>query len=303
MQVYRDFLHEVLQKFSWCGIFISVIEMGAIYNFENQSFALFHRRDEHPKKIDYYMHTHDNVEVYLLLSGHGIFHIEGTAYPLSPGDVLVMRPAESHYIELTADVPYERVVINFNADAFAGIDPEGTLTKAVMERDAGRYNQYKAFSFVGGSSLSYWQTMMSDTGDPYINLLSGLIGLLREMHNIFYRQEEKDTAKDMLEYRIVQYINSHIRENLTLDQICDQFFISKAQLCRLFRKTTATTVWQYITVKRLVLARQLLEEGESPTKLYSQCGFNDYSTFYRAYVKHYGCAPAQIVPKKKKGAS
>lgn len=272
--------------------------MGPIYTFENQSFTLLHTRDDHPKNTDYRIHAHDNIEVYLFLSGHGIFHIEGTAYPLSPGDVLVIRPAESHYVELTAEVPYERVVINFSADAFAGIDPEGTLTKAIVERDAGRHNQYKAFSFTGGSSLSHWQTMMSDIGDPYINLLSGLIGLLREVHNIFYRQKEKDTAKDMLEYRIVQYINSHIREAMTLDQICDQFFISKAQLCRLFRKTTATTVWQYITVKRLVLARQMLEEGGTPTKIYTLCGFNDYSTFYRAYVKHYGCAPAQIAAKK-----
>lgn len=268
------------------------------HGYQNQFFNMFHRRDEHPKVDDYKMHTHDEVEIYLLLSGHGIFHIEGTAYPLSPGDVLVMRPAESHYIELTAEVPYERVVINFSLDAFAGIDPEGKLIKAILEREAGRHNQYKSFSFTGGSCMQHWQTMMSDTGDAYINLLSGLIGLLREIHDIFYQQAEKETAKDMLEYQIVQYINSHLAGPLTLEQICEHFFISKAQLCRLFRKTTATTVWQYITVKRLVMARQMLEEGGTPTKIYTQCGFNDYSTFYRAYMKHYGCPPAQISLKK-----
>lgn len=272
--------------------------MGLIYSFENKVFSLFHRRDENPKGKDYYMHTHDNVEVYLLLSGHGIFHIEGTAYPLSPGDVVVMRPAESHYIELTAEAPYERVVINFSVSAFDGIDPQRTLLRAIMERDAGKNNQYKAFSFPGGSSLGHWQTMMDTTGDPYINLLTGLFGLLRDVHDIFYQQDKKEAAKDMLEYKIVQYINSHLQEPLTLDQICEEFFISKAQLCRLFRRTTATTVWQYITVKRLVLARQMLEQGETPTRVYTQCGFNDYSTFYRAYLKHYGCAPVQVTPQK-----
>ena len=271
--------------------------MGEIYKFKNQSFDLFYRRDEHPNVTDYRMHTHDTVELHLLLSGHGIFHIEGTAYPMRPGDVLVMRPAESHYIELTSQMPYERVVVNFSTEAFAAIDPEGILTKALLEREAGRHNQYKAFSFEGGSCMHYWQMMISDKGDAYINLLTGLIGLLREMHNIFYQQEKHETAKDMLEYRIVQYINSHLEGPLTLDQICDHFFISKAQLCRLFRRTTATTVWQYITVKRLVLARQLLEQGEQPTKVCSQCGFNDYSTFYRAYMKHYGCPPMHITPK------
>jgi AraC-like DNA-binding protein len=264
--------------------------------YQNQFFNMFHRRDEKPKVDDYQMHTHDEVEIYLLLSGHGIFHIEGTAYPLSPGDVLVMRPAESHYIELTAEVPYERVVINFSVSAFDGIDPQRTLLRAIMERDAGKNNQYKAFSFPGGSSLGHWQTMMDTTGDPYINLLTGLIGLLRDIHDMFYQQDKKEVAKDLLEYQIVHYINSHIHENITLDQICDQFFISKAQLCRLFRRSTATTVWQYITVKRLVLARQLLEEGACPTKIYNLCGFNDYSTFYRAYLKHYGCPPTKVMP-------
>ena len=268
--------------------------MSAIYHFQNQSFNFYHYRDEQPNTTDYRMHTHDGVELYMLISGHGIFHIEGTAYPLSPGDVLVMRPTESHYIELTAEVPYERVVINFNVDAFRSIDPDGLLTRALLNREAGTCNQYKAFSFSGGSSLGYWKTMMSETGDPYINLLSGLLGLLREIHDIFYREDKQEAATELLEYRIVQYINSHITEPLTLNQLCDYFFISKAQLCRLFRKSTATTVWQYITVKRLVLARQMLEEGESPSAVCVQCGFRDYSTFYRAYLKHYGCPPVKI---------
>lgn len=298
MQSNRKITQNLLQKVSMCDRMMWVMNMSVIYEYKNAVFSLFHRIDEHPNVTAYKMHTHDDVEIYLLLAGHGLFHIEGTSYPLSPGDVLVMRPAESHYIELTSDGPYERAVINFNLDAFSAIDPDGLLTKPILKREAGRHNQYKSFAFHGGSSMGYWQTMMSEAGDPYVNLLAGLIGLLREIHNIFYQQEDQETAADMLEYRIVQYINDHIREPLGLEDICKQFFVSKAQLCRLFRKTTATTVWQYITVKRLVLARQLLEQGESPTKLYTQCGFNDYSTFYRAYVKHYGCAPAQISLKK-----
>lgn len=272
--------------------------MSVIYEYKNSVFSLFHRIDERPDVSKYIMHTHDDVEIYIFLAGHGIFHIEGSAYPLSPGDVLIMRPAESHYIELTTDAPYERAVINFREDVFDSIDPDGTLMSVIRQRDAGKQNQYKAFAFHDGNSMGYWKIMTAETGDPYINVLAGLIGLLREIHDIFYRCDEKETGRDLLEYQIVQYINNNIQTGLTLEDICEQFYISKAQLCRLFRKTTATTVWQYITVKRLVLARQLLEQGEMPTKVYTQCGFNDYSTFYRSYVKHYGCAPAQISYKK-----
>ena len=69
------------------------------------------------------------------------------------------------------------------------------------------------------------------------------------------------------------------------------FFISKSQLCRLFKKATGSTLWQYITIKRLTKARLMLREGEKPTKVCFACGFNDYSTFYRAYIKYYGHGP------------
>ena len=60
-------------------------------------------------------------------------------------------------------------------------------------------------------------------------------------------------------------------------------FISKSQLNRKFRNVTGSTVWEYITAKRLILAKELLVRGEKPTSVYTKCGFNDYTSFYRAY--------------------
>ncbi len=266
--------------------------MSTLYRYENRSFFLSHSLDAQPQVSAFRMHTHTKVEIYLFLRGKGVFHAEGTAYPLSPGDVLVMKPMEAHYIELEPGVPYERAVLNMPVDAFSAIDPEGLLTRAILDRDPGRHNHYKAFEFSAGSSEPYWQTMLSPSGENYVNLLAGLTGLLREINNIFSRRGDEPLPEaDTLESRIVRYINSSISQNLTLETVCNHFFISKSQLCRLFKKATATTVWQYITVKRLALAQQLLAQGEAPTKLYSRCGFNDYSTFYRAYVKHFGRAP------------
>jgi AraC-like DNA-binding protein len=95
------------------------------------------------------------------------------------------------------------------------------------------------------------------------------------------------------EYRLIDYVNRHLTQGLTLDSICEKCYISKSQLQRLFKKATGTTLWRYITVKRLAMAQRLLAEGEQPTHIYSRCGFADYSTFYRAYVKAYGHAPTE----------
>ena len=48
----------------------------------------------------------------------------------------------------------------------------------------------------------------------------------------------------------------------------------------------------------VVLSKQMMDAGELPTHVYTKCGFNDYSSFYRAYVKYFGTAPTE----KKDGA-
>ena len=90
---------------------------------------------------------------------------------------------------------------------------------------------------------------------------------------------------------ILQYVNRHLYEELTLDELCRQFYISKTQLGRLFRAATGSTAWDYILVKRLIRARQLILSGVSITEASVCCGFRDYSTFYRAYKKRYDTSP------------
>lgn len=52
---------------------------------------------------------------------------------------------------------------------------------------------------------------------------------------------------------------------------------------------------KYIHAKRLFYAKQLLDLGKKPTEICYQCGYNDYSTFYRNYVKLFGFAPMQKI--------
>lgn len=237
------------------------------------------------------MHTHSKAELYCFMGGGGVFHIEGTEYALEPGDVLIMAPGESHYIEVDCCQPYDRWGIHFEKELFQSIDPQGLLMKPFVERKPGTLNLYKSYEFKGGSR-HYWDAMAVSEGDPRLNVLTGMLGLMNEIYSIYLsRDTEAHTAGNTVEYRIIRYLNKNLSANISLDDICRKFFISKSQLCRLFKKATGTTIWQYITIKRLNQARLLLREGEKPTKVCFECGFNDYSAFYRAYVKHYGHGP------------
>ena len=58
-------------------------------------------------------------------------------------------------------------------------------------------------------------------------------------------------------------------------------------------KELGISLYKYITEKRLIFANKLLEQGEKPTKIYVQCGYKDYPTFYKAYTKMFGKSPSK----------
>lgn len=121
-------------------------------------------------------------------------------------------------------------------------------------------------------------------------MLSNLLPLLNEIY-IAYCHRDEDKNDDSRAVAIINFINLHIKDDISLEEIAQGFYISKPSLCRIFKKATGTTVWDYIITKRLINARHLISSGVSATNACYASGFNDYSVFYRAYRKKYGCSP------------
>lgn len=270
--------------------------MSIIYSYSDYDFSLSHTFTEHPDPNAFPMHTHEKAELYYFVRGKGVFRIEGSEYPLESGDLLIMQPTESHLIVPNSKYPYERKNLLFNIDVLSAIDPDKQLLQSYLNRIPGKQNLFKAKNFAGGSCEHYFDAMMSKSGNPRVNIFAGLIPLLNEMYQIHINRDYDDKT-DTIEYRIIRYINKNLTDPISLDEICNKFYLSKTQLCRIFKDATGTTVWKYVTTKRLMKAKQLIDSGENPTHIYAtQCGFSNYSSFYRAYVKYFGCAPTRNTP-------
>ena len=91
---------------------------------------------------------------------------------------------------------------------------------------------------------------------------------------------------------LLQYLNLHLADPLTIDELAARFYISKYHMMRRFRQETGYSVHGYLTEKRLLLARQLLGQGCTPAEAAAQAGYQDYSTFSRAYKKQFGHGPS-----------
>ncbi len=267
--------------------------MKELFRYYDEDFGVSYTSTKKPLLSDYEMHTHDDTEIFYFINGKGTYHVEGSEYTLESGDILVMRPSEAHYIKINPNFKYDRIAINFKTDFFSSIDKESILLKPVNERKAGKQNQYKSYDFETDNYKKYIENIISPVGDKRTNIISNLLPLLNEIYHAYKTRENEEYTNDTTEYQIIRYINKHLTSDINLDTICEKYFISKPQLCRIFKKSTGSTVWQYITIKRLLLAKQMINEGENPTHVFSKCGFNDYSSFYRAFVKNFGYSPKE----------
>ena len=270
--------------------------MAEYFHYSDGDIVMSYNRDNKPIPSDFSMHTHESYELYYFAGGSGIYRVEGTPYPLQKGDILIMRPAEAHYIDITENIPYTRLSVNFKPELIGVIDPSGRLLAPFDNRKIGTFNRYRAENFKSDAYSIFIKNIITDSPDRRVQTITNLLPLLNEISLAFGSVTETEMSKS-IDSRIISYINRHISENITLDDICNRFYISKTHLCRIFKKATASTVGEYITVKRLVNARQLILSGTPPTKAHLQCGFRDYSVFYRAYKKKYGISPSAFSNK------
>ena len=87
----------------------------------------------------------------------------------------------------------------------------------------------------------------------------------------------------------------YIKENLTsihkVEDIASALFFSDSYTRTLFKKEMKIGIMEYVRSKKVLLARRKIRHGASPTEIYAECGFSNYTSFYRAYVSQLGHTP------------
>lgn len=92
----------------------------------------------------------------------------------------------------------------------------------------------------------------------------------------------------------IEFINQNLCKNISVPDIAAGFNVSTSGLAHTFKKEMHISIYKYILKKRLMLAHEKLLLGEPATQVASDCGFYDYSGFYKVYKKEFGTAPSQI---------
>ena len=94
---------------------------------------------------------------------------------------------------------------------------------------------------------------------------------------------------------IFVFIKHHLYEEISLERLEKEFFISKYHISREFKRQTGITVHQYIVKAKLDLCKRLLEKGYPMTEIYKICGLGNYNNLFRAFKREFGITPGEYV--------
>ena len=251
-------------------------------------------REENPSKAGFNMHIHNQMEVYYLVQGNVEYHVENHVYLPKAGDVMIMRCGEMHtaQVALSQGGCYERYNLRFSPELLKE-SLNSRLLLPFLNRPAGVCNLYSADEIPSEYICQCFRRMfVHGNDDGGARAISFLIPILQEIYDVWAaREKPQEEIHDSLPSEIISYINQHLATMRSPQELTDVFFLSQSQIYRAFREYTGTSVWNYVRTKRLITARELMQNGEPPAKAATACGFEDYSTFYRAYKRQFGHSP------------
>ena len=98
-------------------------------------------------------------------------------------------------------------------------------------------------------------------------------------------------------YAAMAYIENEPTAKICIPEVAEKFFVSPSWIVHTFQKELGISFSQYVSKKKMLYAKQLLTSGLTPTQAAEQCGFFEYSTFYRQYKKHWGTSPKEDVKR------
>lgn len=268
------------------------------YNLEKtgylkEDFRLFHINDRTKKDFSY--HYHDFHKIIVFISGKVTYHIEGKAYHLKPRDILLVSQGAIHKPEIDPSVPYERYIFWIRDDLSCQ-----ELNTCFQKANDRSFNLVRADSALQERLKDLLpeieQTLQNKHFGDTVLRNALFTQFMIYINRIFLRTssspDEKTYSSDTQVEQLLKYINRNLSENLSIDQLANRFFFSKYHMMRKFKNETGYTIHNYITSKRLLMARSLISQGMPVMKAAQASGFHDYTTFVRAYKKQFGKAPS-----------
>ena len=248
-----------------------------------------------PWRYDY--HQHSAAEVLLVLEGTVEYQVENDTYLVRKDEILFIPPEKMHSLSMGENS--SRLLFLF--------EPEALLEMRDLKRLQPHYE--RVFHLRDGSEaqirirqilMHIWevyqpQDMMWNTL-CFSDLLRIYAILGQKFFSGIYSQKRRENP--VMDRQVISsainYIDSHYREEITLEDVADFVGFSRFYFSRSFKQQTGYSFRDYVTQRRVQIAMELLINTSKPmSQVAQESGFGSMATFNRVFRDSKNCTPTQ----------
>lgn len=242
------------------------------------------------------LHSHDFIEVILVLEGDVAILAEGTRYNMNKGNIAIMPNGILHRTVADSKIRYERYVLHVELDYIKRLteifDIEIDRLSFLYEPNILECNQESIWRLISIlSKIANTEERSGNVGSALLQcytfeLLITFLDIMNKGMKI------KTTSKNSVVDQVVHFINDNFTDpSLDMEAITSEAFFSSGYLSRLFKSYTGTSIYNFLIQKRLDYSRELIREGKLITEAYLEAGFSDYTSYLKSFKKTYKETP------------
>ena len=266
-----------------------------------EPFKIFHIRDCTEREFAF--HYHEFYKIIYLVDGKVDYKVEGKTYHLKPHDFVLVGANVIHKPEIDGGVPYERYIVYVSEEFLSEENERGESLKFCFEEAERLQNwvvHFEAESYEQLVGCLLHMEKIEQQIDEYMGdllLKSAFLEFMVLFNRNALRQPKAFITTAAYHEKVIDvitYIQEHLTEDINVDVLAKQCYISKYYLMRQFKEATGYSIHQYINEKRIQAARRMILSGMPASKACYECGFRDYSTFARRFKMIVGTAPSKL---------
>ena len=248
-------------------------------------------RASHVQGID--MHTHDECEIYVNLTGDVSFMVEDRLYPLTRGDVILVRPGEFHHCVYRSDAQHAMFWILF----------DGARNAELLELFYGdkRIN-FISLAEEGKADLIDTCFRLHGSGGDTCEAYTLFFELMELLRRGAADQQQSSESMPRALSDALSYIERRLTEPLRVSEMANALHYSESTIERMFREHLKITPFELIRKKKMVLAASMLRNGETVLDTGLMLGYSDNSHFIKLFKQYYGVTPLQYKKRSESAA-
>lgn len=280
---------------------IYMIDLGInAENFNPQILYIVKVENRDEIKNISYSHSHDFIEMSIVLSGNSTYEINGSLHRVKEGDILVFNPGMYHKEMLSQGEEVTELHIGFNHILLKGLPEDcilGEKATSIL-----RLKKYQNEFFHTCSEVLREQEKHDPISEIMLKaLVVKLISIvlretyfknyIREVNRLSFESSEKSNVVDT----IISYMQENYMKDISLDKLSKNMYLSPVYISKIFKEETGDSPINYLINIRLKKANELLENSRLSIKAIAKSvGYNDAYYFSKLFKKYYGYPPSKI---------